>query len=171
MAVATVDEGVWHEGERRVRRRTEGNTVKKERIVRAKEVMGFSPAGAGGAYISRLLIDTEGVGSDRLMLVHATLKPGQAPGDAAAHPAPYDEAYYILRGQGLMEFGDDEESHPVEADTAIFIPADTFHKITNTGTEDLEFLTIWPIRPQEGVLGVYDERKRAWGMTFRKVKA
>ena len=142
----------------------------KQRIVKAREVMGFSPAGSGGAYLSRLLIDTEGVGSDRLMLVHATLAPGQAPGEAAAHPPPYDEAYYILRGQGLMEFGDDDETYPVEADTAIFIPAGTLHRITNTGTGDLEFLTVWPIRPQEGVLGVYDERKRAWGTAFRKAE-
>ena len=35
---------------------------------------------------------------------------------------------------------------------------------------DLEFLTIWPITPaEEGVNGVYDGRKRAWGTAFRKV--
>ena len=69
-----------------------------------------------------------------------------------------------------MEFGDGEESYEVGPDTAIFIPADTLHKITNTGTEDLEFLTIWPITPaEEGVNGVFDERKRLWGKSFRKV--
>lgn len=143
----------------------------KQRIVRVGEVMGFSPPGSGGAYVSRLLIESEGVGSDRLMVVHATLKPGQAPGgDAAAHPPPYDEAYYILRGEGWMEFGDGTESYRVGPDTAIFIPAGTPHRITNTGTQDLEFLTIWPLTPaEEGVNGVYDERKRAWGRSFRKV--
>ena len=141
--------------------------MSKPRVVKAKEVMGFSPSGSQGAYLSRLLIDSEGVGSERLMLVHATLKPGHAPGEAAAHPPPYDEAYYILRGEGLMEFGDDDQTYPVEANTAIFIPAGTPHKITNTGADDLEFLTIWPIMPADGVLGVYDERKRAWGTTFR----
>jgi len=25
--------------------------------------------------------------------------------------------------------------------------------------------------PEDGVLGIYDERKRAWGTTFRKVKS
>jgi mannose-6-phosphate isomerase-like protein (cupin superfamily) len=144
--------------------------VEKEKVVKVSEIKGFAPSGSGGNYISRLLIESEGVGSARLMLVHATLKPGKAPGDAAAHPTPYDEAYYILRGQGLMEFGDGEESYEVGPDTAIFIPADTLHKITNTGTEDLEFLTIWPITPaEEGVNGVFDERKRLWGKSFRKV--
>jgi mannose-6-phosphate isomerase-like protein (cupin superfamily) len=150
--------------------RRERSNVKTQRIVKASEVMGFSPAGSGGAYISRLLIESEGVGSDRLMVVHATLKPGKAPGgDAAAHPPPYDEAYYILRGCGRMEFGEGDESYEVGADTAIFIPAGTPHKITNTGTKDLEFLTIWPLTPaEEGVNGVYDERKRAWGRSFRR---
>lgn len=143
--------------------------MKKERIVKVSEIMGFSPQSSGGAYISRLLIESEGVGSSRLMLVHATLKPGKAPGDAAAHPPPYDEAYYILRGYGRMEFGDDEETYEVGPDTAIFIPAGTLHKLTNIGTEDLEFLTIWPLTPaEEGINGVYDERRRLWGTNFRK---
>ena len=69
-----------------------------------------------------------------------------------------------------MEFGDGEESYEVGPDTAIFIPAGTLHKITNTGTVDLEFLTLWPITPaEEGVNGVYDERQREWGTNFRKV--
>lgn len=146
--------------------------MKKEKIVKVSEIKGFAPSSSGSSYISRLLIESEGVGSSRLMLVHATLKPGEAPGDAADHPTPYDEAYYILRGQGLMEFGDGAESYEVGPDTAIFIPADTLHKITNTGTEDLEFLTIWPITPaEEGVNGVFDERKRLWGTNFKKVDA
>lgn len=140
-----------------------------KKVVKVKEIKGFIPSGSGGNYISRLLIESEGVGSPKLMLVHATLKPGKAPGDAAAHPYPYDEAYYILRGRGLMEFGSGEESYEVGPDTAIFIPADTLHKITNIGTEDLEFLTIWPITPmEEGVNSVYDERRRLWGTNFKK---
>jgi len=144
--------------------------MEKEKVVKVSDIKGFSPPGSDGSYISRLLIESEGVGSSKLMLVHATLKPGKAPGDAAAHPAPYDEAYYILKGQGLMEFGHGEEAYEVGSNTAIFIPADTLHKITNTGTENLEFLTIWPITPaEEGVNGIFDERKRLWGTNFRKV--
>ena len=146
--------------------------MKKERVVKVSEIMGFSPVETQGGYVSRLLIESEGMGSAKLMLVHATLKPGEAPGTAAAHPVPYDEAYYILRGEGRMEFGDGEEIYKVGPDAAIFIPGGTLHKITNTGTTDLEFLTIWPLTPaEEGVNGVYDERKRAWGTAFRKVDA
>lgn len=142
----------------------------KLRVVNVKQVMGFSPKGSGGNYVSRLLIDAEGMGSARLQLIHATMKPGRTPGHGGAHPAPYDEAYYILRGQGLMEFDGGADSYEVGPDTAIFIPGGTVHKITNTGTEDLEFLTIWPVAPaEEGVNGVHDERIKTWGTSFRLV--
>jgi mannose-6-phosphate isomerase-like protein (cupin superfamily) len=142
----------------------------KERIVKVSEIMGFSPSGSDGNYVSKLLIESEGVGSSKMMLVHASLKPGKDPGGMGTHPAPYDEAYYILSGIGRMEFGDDDQAYEVGSNTAIFIPADTPHKITNIGNDDLEFLTIWPITPaEEGVNGVYDERKRLWGTNFRKI--
>ena len=142
----------------------------KLRVVRADEVMPFSPAGTGGKYKSRLLIESEGVGSERLMLNEVTMAPGSSSGEAGSHPIPYDETYYILRGQARVDFGDGEESYDVAPGTAIFIAAGTKHKITNMGTDDLTFLTIWPLQPtEEGVNGVWDGRKRAWGTTFRKV--
>jgi mannose-6-phosphate isomerase-like protein (cupin superfamily) len=144
--------------------------MKKRRVVRAMDVMPYAPEGMGGAYQSRLLIESEGVGSERLQVVHASLKPGCTPGEGGAHPVPYDEAYYILRGQGLMEFDEGAEAYEVGPDTAIYIPGGTWHRITNTGTEDLEFLTLWPLAPQgEGINGVYDGRLRAWGTSFRLV--
>ena len=142
--------------------------MKRRRIVRAGEVKPYLPEGMGGAYASRLLVDSEGVGSTRLQVVHATLKPGCTPGEGGAHPVPYDEAYYILRGQGLMEFDEGAEAYPVGPDAAIYIPGGTWHRITNTGEDDLEFLTLWPLAPdREGINGVYDGRKRAWGTSFR----
>lgn len=143
----------------------------RRRIVQAQQVMPFSPKELEGAYESRLLVESEGMGSTRLQLVHATLKPGESPGGGAAHPEPYDEAYYVLRGRGRMEFEHGAEVYDVGPDTAIFIPGGTWHKITNIGDEDLEFLTIWPLSPAgEGINGVYDGRLRAWGTSFRLAK-
>ena len=142
----------------------------RQRIVEAQQVMPFSPEGLEGIYESRLLIESEGVGSTRLQLVHATLKPGESPGGGASHPEPYDEAYYIIRGHGRMEFEHGAEVYSVGPGAAIFIPGGTWHKITNTADEDLEFLTIWPLSPaEEGINGVYDARLRAWGTSFRLV--
>jgi NAD(P)-dependent dehydrogenase (short-subunit alcohol dehydrogenase family)/mannose-6-phosphate isomerase-like protein (cupin superfamily) len=142
----------------------------KERVVRADEVMPFSPAGPKGKYESRLIVESEGVGSTKLMVIQATMGPGTSSGKEGAHPIPYDETYYILRGQARVEFGEGEESYDVAPDTAVFIAAGTKHKITNTGTDDLVFLSMWPLQPmEEGINGVCDQRKRAWGTTFRKV--
>ncbi len=142
----------------------------KERVVRADEVMPFSPERSAGKYESRLLIESEGVGSTKLMLVQATIRAGASSGKAECHPVPYDETYYILRGQARVEFGDSGEAYDVAPNTAVFIAAGTRHKISNMGTDDLVFLAMWPIQPrEEGVNPVWDERKHAWGTTFRKV--
>ncbi len=144
--------------------------MKKERVVRADEVMPFSPDRSEGKYESRLLIESEGAGSTRLTLVQATVRPGVGSGEAECHPVPYDEAYYILRGQARVEFDDGKESYAVGPDTAVFIAAGTKHRIENAGTEDLVFLGMSPLQPmEEGVNGVWDARKRAWGTSFRKV--
>ena len=144
--------------------------MEKAKVIKVSEIMGFSPSGSEGGYSSRLLIEPEGVGSSRLTLVHATLKPNLAPYEPAAHPVPYDEAYYILRGQGKVEFDGGKESYDVGPDTAVFIPAGTLHTIINTGTEALEFLGIMPLVPtEESQHGLYFERIKAWGTSFRKI--
>jgi len=144
--------------------------MRKLRLVKAADVMGFSPEKSKGAYASRLLIESEGVGSQKLMLVHVTMKAGTMSGRGHVHPVPYDEAYYILRGQALMEFDEGREAYQIGPDTAVFIPGGTWHRIRNTGSEDLVFLAIWPQMPtEEGINDVSDQRKRAWGTTFRLV--
>ena len=77
-------------------------------VFHAKDVMPFSPAGAEAAFESRLLIDASGVGSTDLAVNHFTLKPGHST-DPGAHPKPYDEVYYVLRGSGRVSLG-----HPPE---------------------------------------------------------
>jgi mannose-6-phosphate isomerase-like protein (cupin superfamily) len=140
-----------------------------ERLVqKAKEVKGFAPAAAGGAYVSRLLVDQDTVGSTRLTVNHFTLRPGQStpPG---SHPAPYDEVYYVLRGRGVVHLGHEGavESFAIEPDSVVFIPAGTVHALDNTAAEDLELITVMPEQPVEGVNPIYDERRRTW-KTARK---
>jgi mannose-6-phosphate isomerase-like protein (cupin superfamily) len=84
-----------------------------------------------------------------------------------------DEAYYVLRGHAKLhiapEIGSSErEIHEVGPDTAVFIPAGTFHRLDNTeGTEDLVLLTFWDNPPAPGSNGIHDARLKAWGTTFR----
>jgi mannose-6-phosphate isomerase-like protein (cupin superfamily) len=144
--------------------------MKQERVVKASEIMPYCPPESHGLYESRLLIEPEGMGSTKLGLTQATVKPGAPLGEGERHPPPYDEAYYILRGRGRVHFPDLKESHDVGPDTAVFIPAGTKHGIENIGDEDLVFLGIVPIFPvEEGINPVIDGRRREWGTSFRKI--
>ena len=136
-------------------------------VIKTEKVMPFAPEAMKKQYLSRMLLDEESFGSHTLQLNHAALKPGGVitPG---SHRAPYDEVYYIIRGSGIVQL--DGVDHDVESDTLIYIPAETLHGVVNTSEkEDLEWLTVWAGTPEEGVNGVYDERKREWGTNFKKV--
>ena len=135
-------------------------------VFNAMDVEGYTLSGHEDAFVSRLLVDREGVGSEALIVNHFTLMPGKKTGESP-HPEPYDEVYYVLRGSGVVWLGEALEPHDVEPNTVVFIPGGTKHALENTADEDLEVLTIMPRQPVEGVNPIYDERRRAWGTTFR----
>ena len=135
-------------------------------VFHAKNVAPFSPPGAEAAFESRLLIDASGVGSTALAVNHFTLKPGQHT-EAGDHPRPYDEVYYVLRGQAQVTLGEPPEDHEIGPDMVVFIPGGTRHALLNTGPDDFEIITMMPHEMREGINGLYDARLRAWGTGFR----
>ena len=136
-------------------------------VVNAGRVMPFSPPGAEDIYVSKMLLDKDNCGSQRLQVNHGVVKPGQSlPG--AAHPAPYDEIYYVLSGRATLRM--DGEDYDLEKDSVVFIPAGTFHALTNESqTEEFVIVTIWPGTPEPGANEVYDTRKEAWGTSYREI--
>jgi len=140
--------------------------MEKERVFRVKDVVGFSLPGQEDTYISRMLIDSESVGAKKININHGTLKPGKSTG-GGKHPCPYEEVYYILRGEGLLTLGN--KTYKVGPDTVAYIPCEEFHKLDNIGDTDLELITIWPLPIKKGANPIYDERKRLWGVTFKKI--
>ncbi len=58
-----------------------------------------------------------------------------------------DQFLRIEQGEGLCEMGPTEDnlnfSEVVKEDFAIFVPADTWHNVTNTGTKPLKLYTIY----------------------------
>ena len=140
--------------------------MSRKLVFNALDVKGFSMAGHEDDFLSRLLIDRGGVGSERLIVNHFTLKPGKKTGESP-HPEPYDEVYYVLRGTGVVELGADLTPHDVGPDSVVYIAGGTKHALENTGDGDLEILTIMPMQPVDGVNPIYDERRRAWGTTFK----
>jgi mannose-6-phosphate isomerase-like protein (cupin superfamily) len=147
---------------------------KMSRLVhRTKDVVAFVPRGAEGVCASKMLVDRESVGSETFTLNQFTLHPGKAT-SGGAHPAPYDEFYYVLSGRGLLHLGnpaagDPAETFDLEPGAYAFIPGGTIHALTNTGEEDLELLTGMPYQLPEGINGLYDERKRTWGTSWKVV--
>jgi len=138
------------------------------RVFGAKDVQGFSPPGARRDFVSRLLIDDEGVGARSLVLNHFTLRVGKAtsPGQ---HPAPFDEVYYVLHGNGLLRLGDPPQAYEFMPDAVAFIPSATTHSLENSGPDDLVVLTIMPGPIVEGANPLYDARLQEWGASLRFV--
>ena len=142
--------------------------MKKKLAFDARRVVGFSPVGQEDSYVSRMLVDRKSVGSTRMVANHFTLKPGKQT-ESGSHPAPYDELYYVLRGTAVLYLGDPPEATEIGPDSVVFIPSGTNHALDNTGTEDLELLTVMPAELKEGGNPLYDARIRAWGTSFRTI--
>lgn len=136
-------------------------------VLDVKDVAGFSPPG-DDSWVSKLLIDRQGVGSTQMVLNHFTLKAGRAT-EAGSHPEPYDEIYFVLRGRGKLALGDPPREHDLEPGVVAFIPAGTQHALDNPGAEHLELLTMMPREPVPGANPTYDQRLEAWGTSFKLV--
>jgi mannose-6-phosphate isomerase-like protein (cupin superfamily) len=144
----------------------------RELVVRVGEVEPFSLPGHEDVFQSRCIICSDGVGSEDLEISHFILRAGRLTEDDA-HPEN-DEAYYVLSGSARVTLGGPVESggkeYQIGPDTAVFIPAGTLHHLdTRDSKEDLALLGIWPKEPRPGGNAIFDERKKAWGTSFRKV--
>ena len=98
-----------------------------------------------------------------------SLKPGKST-DPGSHPKPFDEIYYILRGQGILYLNVTHDPYDLIPNTVSFIPGGTIHSVMNTGLVDLEMITVMPGPLIEGVNTLYDERKKRWGSSFKFVE-
>ncbi len=139
----------------------------RQLVFRVQDVEGFSLPGAKETFVSRLLIDSENVGSHSFVINHFTLKQGNFSDPGGRHPAPFDEAYYVLSGTGRLFLGEPAEEFDLEPGTVAVIPGGAAHSIIHTGTGDLELLTVMTGPLKEGVNPVYDARRKAWGTTFK----
>jgi mannose-6-phosphate isomerase-like protein (cupin superfamily) len=137
----------------------------KEHVFNIKNVANFSPEGYEDAFVSRMLIDNESVGSEKLGMNYFALKPGKKT-DQGSHPAPFDEVYYGLRGHGIVYLGESQNAYEIEPDSVVFIPHNTLHYVVNNSPVELEMITIMPGPLKEGVNSIYDERKKKWGRSF-----
>ncbi len=91
--------------------------------------------GNGATYVTGipLLELEEGTGQFDVRAVR--IGPG---GVSADHSHSWEQANYILSGQGSVQLGDD--THKVAANDFVYVPPDVRHVFTNTGDTDLVLL-------------------------------
>ena len=88
-----------------------------------------------GILIKRLVHPTT-LGSDQLTVSIAYQNPGE---EVERHQHSYEEAYFVLQGEGVMTVGDSPEFAITRYD-CIYTPANTPHWTKSTGDEPLVLL-------------------------------
>ena len=126
-----------------------------------------APFRVSDAYVSKMLIDKNNSGSERLQVNEGVLGAGRKlPG--AAHREPYDELYIVVRGEAILHM--DGEDFDLSPGSVVFIPWGTFHALENKSeTEDFVLLTVWTQTPGPGGNEVYDMRLDEWGKSFKTI--
>lgn len=83
------------------------------------------------------------------MVTIITLKPGQS---LKRHITPVDVAFYVIKGSGIIEIGDEREA--VEEGTLVESPKDILHCWYNESNTDLIFMVIKAPRPEKKTIFV-----------------
>jgi quercetin dioxygenase-like cupin family protein len=97
---------------------------------------------AHGEGIAHMILDTRHLRT-LMFFAHAAVAPGKT---LFGHEDPMEEIYYIQKGRGQMQVGDDIRE--VSAGDAIHIPIGHFHELTNTGDEELTILVVAGLIPR-----------------------
>ena len=94
-----------------------------------------------------------------LQLTLMSLQPGEDIGLEAHHD--HDQFLRIEQGDGVVQMGNTRENlyyqQPVHKDSAVFVPAETWHNITNTGTVPMKLYSIYA--PPEHPWGTVHQTK------------
>jgi oxalate decarboxylase/phosphoglucose isomerase-like protein (cupin superfamily) len=94
-------------------------------------------------------------------LMHVVLLPGQGH-ERHNHPTS-DEILYFLAGTG-EQMVDDDQTFPVAAGQAVWIPKGAFHSTVNTGWDPLVLLAVYaPAGAEDALKGLPDYREVAPG--------
>src|SRR5512133_3100979 len=97
----------------------------KGTLIRTKNVKPFI---VDANYSSKMLLDKFNSESKGLNVNEGTLAAGgSTPG--AAHMAPHDEIYYVVRGEAVLTM--DGAKYDIGPGDLIYIPCDTFHSLVN----------------------------------------
>jgi quercetin dioxygenase-like cupin family protein len=99
------------------------NNINTEEVIDTRYI-------AHGGAVAHMILDSR-VLQGLLFFAHAVLEPGK---EIESHIDPYEEVYYILKGQGVMTVGDEQQE--VSAGDTIWLPFGIHHSLENNGDED-----------------------------------
>lgn len=86
---------------------------------------------------TRALLEEQNAGCKNLSMLRSEFEVG---GYAEPHTHTFEQAYYILKGKGLVTIGDEE--HKVKPGNAVIFPANVVHSIKNMGNSPLWLIAI-----------------------------
>lgn len=90
--------------------------------------------------------------SEELSVIQERMPPGTS--ETMHFHERAQQVFYILSGNATLEVGG--ESHEVVAGESLHIPAKTWHRISNTGLEDLHFLLTSQPKTQDDRIDIVD---------------
>ena len=93
---------------------------------------------AGGSW-SRVLVADKTVGGNSSALGYSVFKPGTATADLS-HSV--EELAFVVSGSGVIRLESGEV--PVRAGQALYVPAEVWHTVVNSGSEDLVMVFSFP---------------------------
>ena len=100
-------------------------------VIRIRDGMDYRGIGA----LVKRLVHPRTTGSQNLGVSILFMAPGD---EIVIHNHPYEEAYFILEGEGEMTLGD--EAIQLEKYLSIYVPPNTMHGQKNTGDTTLVIL-------------------------------
>ena len=113
-------------------------------------------------YSSKMLLDDIVAGGKAIHINEGTLKGGGTTLPGAAHEAT--EIYYVVSGEAVLHLGD--KKYVIKKGSIAYIPPGVNHALENTKDEDFVLLTLWEDTKHNGV---YQERLKAWGTSFKTI--
>jgi len=109
------------------------------RYVRSlQDVPAYHPANHTGT-TNRRLISPETVGARQIEVLHGTIEPGEG-ASRHAHPG-IEQVCYVLDGEAEVEING--ECARIGPGDCCFFPADTMHRLVDTGDRPLKVLVIY----------------------------
>ncbi len=101
----------------------------------------YEPIGSRSGIPGSRIVTLRSAGAQQMELWEQTMPPG---GEIPFHYHECEESLTFLSGQ--VEVTLDEETAVVEADTTVFVPPHTLHRIRNVGDEPVRLLAFFPAK-------------------------